>query len=102
MTLSPHENQLKVNNPYAKGMPMFKHSFEIPNVGQGVEISNWLAEYEINFSIYPVTDIVNIRDMRGLGVHRQSKDVLLVAFDSDDELASMFVLRWATDAVNKS
>lgn len=96
MTLSPHEKQLKAKNPFTKGMPMFKHSFEIPNVGQVMDMSDWLAEHEINFSIYPVTDIVNTTNMR------ESKAVLLVAFDSDDEFASMFVLRWATDAVNKS
>lgn len=92
MTLSPHEKQLKAKNPYAKGMPAFKHSFEVPNTGQVMELSEWLAQYDINFSIYPVSEI--ILDNSG----RKPEPVLLVAFNSEDELASMFVLRWLSEA----
>ena len=90
MILSPHEQQIKAGNPYAYaiGIPMFKHSFEIPNVGQVRELSNWLSDYEINYSIYPVADVVDLRDARTV------KPMLLVAFDSEEEFASMFLLRW--------
>ena len=90
MTLSPHEQQIKAGNPYAHaiGIPIFKHSFEIPNVGQVMELSSWFSNHGINYSIYPITEVTAIRDAR------TSKPILLVAFDSDQEFASMFLLRW--------
>lgn len=70
------------------GPDKLTHTFELVNVGQGSQLIEWFAQYNIHYGMYPFVHIE--RDTEETHTPK-----LIVSFEGDNGIATAFALRWA-------